>query len=507
MGFNAKKQVEQRTTYEGGKAYQEQHVLELYRLMASSLMTGDTFYAPGGERLARFRALVDNVLKMNGGEQVIVAMAVWGREKLYLRTMPTLLVTELLVRGRYAGLHAADRIWVRGDEHLEALAYLGVVGAKRTKRLLKAVANAIGRLNEYKAVKYQHSSRNYSQRDALKLSHPVPTTPEQNELFKWILHGTDEFGVYRKSSEGKGAPAKWVQTYTSRVNLELLPFIAGKGKEAAWEQIISDEGASKESWEKAVPVMGYTALMRNLRNLVEHGVSDGILRTVAAGLADPEKAKQLPYRYYSALKHLPSNAPSYLRNALATAMDVSADNLPRLDGETLLLVDISGSMDDRLSDKSDVSRIEAVAPLAGALARQGGVTTWIFGAEARIVNIPAKTPVLASMQMIMNYGGIRRSTATERALKTATKDRAFDRIIILTDGQAEDNPGRFLLQYVQANEGCSVYHVDVAGYAPHSIPSHPRIHVAAGFSDHVLDWIGAVSDMNPIKKMLDYAGL
>jgi hypothetical protein len=248
------------------------------------------------------------------------------------------------------------------------------------------------------------------------------------------------------------------------------------------------------------------ALLRNLRNLVNAGIPRDQLKVVADKLTDPEtvaSSRQLPYRYYSALKALPDGAPAFLVDALADAMNVSADALPKFDGETVMLVDLSGSMLDRLSFKSEVTRLEAVAPLAGALARQGGTETWCFSNGHRRVAIPKGTPVLAAMQMISRavpHGG----TYLEACLDTALT-KPVDRVIILTDEQAHDNPGSALVAYLDRNPQCRAYIVNVAGDQYRAFAKHPRILQAGGFSDNVLTWISALEKEDAVEAVMAYA--
>ena len=46
-------------------------------------------------------------------------------------------------------------------------------------------------------------------------------------------------------------------------------------------------------WERLVGVMGYMALLRNLRNLDQAGVSDEVADQVAARLADPDEVTRI----------------------------------------------------------------------------------------------------------------------------------------------------------------------------------------------------------------------
>ena len=58
-----------------------------------------------------------------------------------------------------------------------------------------------------------------------------------------------------------------------------------------------------------IPSMGYMALLRNLRNFDQAGISRDTQMAVASTLADPEavaRSRQFPYRFWSAYKNVPS---------------------------------------------------------------------------------------------------------------------------------------------------------------------------------------------------------
>ena len=68
--------------------------------------------------------------------------------------------------------------------------------------------------------------------------------------------------------------------------------------------------------------MGYMALLRNLRNFDQAGVSDEVAATVAAQLADPDevaRSRQLPMRFLSAYRAAPSLRWAYALETGAAA--------------------------------------------------------------------------------------------------------------------------------------------------------------------------------------------
>ena len=250
MGFNSTKNntpVSTAVTHEGGKGFKRDPRNEIYSLVVTSFLSGDSFYEKQDERLQRMRSLISEVLSMKNGREFLAGLAVYARNQMNMRSAPTMLSTELFVSKVEGAEKVAEQIWLRGDEHLEALAYLKGTETKRPKRLLKAIAKRLLTFNAYRAVKYACSNKSFTQRDALRLAHPTPKNAAQSALFKYMSQGWDKLSDTEKL---------------------LLPEIAKmkQGNAITWEQQISTKGSTKDNWEAIIPQMGYMALLRNLRN-------------------------------------------------------------------------------------------------------------------------------------------------------------------------------------------------------------------------------------------------
>src|SRR5690606_15992047 len=72
-----------------------------------------------------------------------------------------------------------------------------------------------------------------------------------------------------------------------------------------WEALSGaiEGGMDAKAWEAVIPSMGYMALLRNLRNFEQAGVSTDVLDAVARKIEDKDeaaKSKQFPMRFLSA---------------------------------------------------------------------------------------------------------------------------------------------------------------------------------------------------------------
>jgi hypothetical protein len=67
--------------------------------------------------------------------------------------------------------------------------------------------------------------------------------------------------------------------------------------ENTWESFISKNGSKTETWASAIDLMGHMALLRNIRNFIEHDVNENLY--IDKLLAGVKQGQQLPFRYYS----------------------------------------------------------------------------------------------------------------------------------------------------------------------------------------------------------------
>jgi hypothetical protein len=109
---------------------------------------------------------------------------------------------------------------------------------------------------------------------------------------------------------------------------------------------------------------------------------------------------------------------------------------------------------------------------------------------------------IAGMKGISGHTG--HSTHIALALEKSLADR-FQRVIVLTDMQAHDNPQRVLAPWLAKSDKRRAYIVDMNHYGlPSFDPRHPGIVMVGGFSDKVFDWMRAVEKANPVQEIRKY---
>jgi hypothetical protein len=511
MGYNVSRRSQQvqHQTHEGGRAFHPSDPLEeLYLLSVNTLMMGGTFYETGEERHNRFLECINKASQSERGQTFVSKLAMYARERLHLRTVPTMLVAHALTDKFPLAQDAARRAWVRGDEHLEAFAYLDAIGVPRTKSFLRAVADRFLHMSEKQAIKYASSGKAYTQKDALRLSHPKAGEDEkQGKLLKYIRYGWSELTEAERS---------------------LLPLIAKtKGGEAlTWEQKLSAEGKKDEeeqdkgrAWKEIIPDMGYMALLRNLRNIAQANVDADTIMIVADRIADKDRvlrSKQLPFRFLNAARALTqaANVPNEFMGALGKAMDHAAENIPEVSGKTVVLVDVSGSMTWGLNEscgaaRSQANRIDVAALLAASFVKKNVADVVVFSSQSAFLFIPPNTPVGAASQLITQWkyahGGTNLGAALQTAISKHANASVYDRMVVLTDEQAHDDVWDVVEPWLREDRDRKIYVVNLAGYEPRAfLPSHGQIFTAGGFNETVFDWIRALELKSPVDVILNY---
>lgn len=415
---------------------------ELFLLAVSNFVGQDKFYESGKAGDNRFKALVQQVAQEDPAW--MIRFLPWLRNEANMRTASIVgaihAARMMLVTKRPGGRQLLASVLQRADEPGEALAfYMQEYGRNIPKPIKRGVADAASRLyNEFNTLKYDTASHGIRFGDVLELTHASPEREFQQVLFKHLIdrrHGRDEIPSSLTTLHNN---AKLRERVAAGGHQFLLDSGLLKGAGMTWEDALSLAGnkvPKDKLWEAMIPNMGYMALLRNLRNFDEAGVSDKTATWVGVQLASPEKvaySRQLPMRFLSAFRSV-SNVRWHV--ALEHALQASLANIPEFPGRTLILIDTSGSMGDKMSDRSELQRWDAAAIFGLALSQRCEKAD-VYSFSNRVLEFPlAKGASLLVMLEAFKRGYFQgMGTATAHAVQTTF--RGHQRVIILTDEQA-----------------------------------------------------------------------
>ncbi|MFA0963226.1 TROVE domain-containing protein [Roseivirga sp. BDSF3-8] len=470
--------------HEGAPAWKMDPQMELYTAVVTSSLS-HTFYEGDEQRVLRVRELI-----AANDPEFVAKLAVYARTEMHLRSMPLVLVAELAMihRGDNLVSRTVEKVVQRADEITELLAYYqmanGREGVKKLNRLSKQVqkglARAFMKFSEYQLAKYDRATE-VRLRDALFLVHPKAATAGQQEVLDKLA--ADELAT----------PYTW-ETELSALGSEV--YISEEDKKLAftdkWEELIANDA------------LGYMAMMRNLRNMLNANISGEYVDVVCTRLADPDRvsrARQLPFRYLAAYKEVrdhPSGYTGMVLQALERAVVQSIGFMEGFGPDTRVAIasDVSGSMYMPVSRRSKVMLYDVGLMMSMMLkAKCQYVVSGVFGTNYKAVTLPAE-PILGNtveMTRIANTVGY--ATNGHLALTDLTKNRhVVDKVMVFTDCQLWDSTGnkgslnRAWIHYKRMNPAAKLYVFDLAGYgqSPVRLPQKD-VYLIAGWSDKVFE--------------------
>jgi hypothetical protein len=442
------------TTYEGAPAFSRTTKSELFLLAVTNMVGEGTFYEAGKSRDARFTTLIHKVV--NEDPSWVASFIPYLRDTLNMRTAAVVMAAEYVKAGGPNGRKVVASALRRAEEPSVLLAYWKETYGKNLPQPIKrGVADAVLRLyNEKSFIKYDSDTLTPRFGDVIELTHPKPLTPWQHSLFKYAIdkrhnradldRNIEALATVKRFRELMALPVPERRALVEKA-AESKDFSGLDGAGLTWENLSGwlQGPMDAKAWEAIIPQMGYMALLRNLRNFDDAGISVETRNAVIAKLTDPAEvaaSRQLPLRFYSAYKNV---ASAHWTSALETALDLTLANVPSLKGRTLVLVDISGSMNDPLSsgntrrfasgESRGPLRWEVAALFGSAVAvRAEKADLFAFSDTHTRADFRKGASILRTMEQFGHWE--HSGTDTFGALAGTFKDH--DRVVLVTDEQA-----------------------------------------------------------------------
>jgi hypothetical protein len=413
---------------------------------------------------------------------------------MYIRTFPLMLVVlyaaELRAQNKvYPGLRnlVCDAIQ-RADQITDMYAFaLTVFGNKKAipSAIKHGVADAFSGFTEYQFAKYNRNTQ-VKFRDVLRIVHPRPKCISDSNTLKKIMDDT------------LGVPYTW-ETELSKNGQ--LPADQQKDKGVLWAELIESRK------------LGYMAMLRNVRNMLEADIDLVALRKVADTISDPiavKHSKQLPYRFLSAMDSIQeTKGRLIIQNAISDALECSLENIPKLGNNVWVIVDCSMSMtsptrlpNGKLSTRF-FSPFKIASVFAAALVKAhnaaNNVAVTMFSDYAKDVSVSPRDSIMTIAKQLQEkvFGG---GTDLSSALKyKASLGFEPDVVIILSDMQVESLQGSNLNVF---KPGTFKVAINLQAYDTTPCDSRDGWLQLGGFSDKVFTMLPALRNGENIVKVL-----
>jgi len=442
------------TTYEGGAAKSFTPTQELERAVMSCFLWEDSFYESGENIADRIINLVQKIQSIREITNIGIKAKDSG-----IRHAPLLIAVALVKK--YRGMEYSNQeankplirqyiydVIRRADELSEMLALWKKVNGDNLKpipRILKeGVALAFGKFNAYQFAKYKGNAKEISLRDVMFLTHPTPSE--------------DRTMLYRQIANNKlKSPDTW------EVSLS-----AGNDKRETFERLMKEKK------------LGALAFLRNLRNMYAAGVKRSLINQYGMSL---KFDKVFPFRFvaaWKAIKEFTGRTPPFLYKINETFSEIG------IEGATLFFIDVSGSMEQSLSKRSDMERIDAACAL-GAIGAEIFENCDVVSFSHTYKHVMLGRDIYDNIKEISNSQH-HVSTELWESLREwlETSGREYVRLIIITDEQVSDNYRDNPIM----NLPSMTYIINVGTYSRGiKYPGNSRVVRINGFSEAIIKYI------------------
>lgn len=494
--YNVPEKNEMTLNHEGNIAYNMQWKIKLATEVLTTFMFDGKFYDSEASK-----TIIDLIRDGVQCDPLFVAkLGIYARQTFNLRSVSHVIFAELAhgVKSQEYTKDAIAKGIMRVDDMTEIMAYyIKTYGKPIPNCLKKGMNKAANQFSAYQFAKYNRDGL-VTLQDLFNLCHPCGMTLKAQETFKQVITNT-------------------------------LP------TPETWETYLSAHGNNCESWEHLIEnnSLGYMAMLRNLRNILEADVSMQHLNAVITFLTNEvnvRNSKQLPFRFLSAYQELEklskNNGYDYsygytyesrkapievkspeklklLMSAVEKALEASAENIDFMPGNTVIAIDSSGSMGASVSNKSTTT-VGQIANLMGAICAKRCEHAIIihFDDNARITTFNTKNTILQQATGMPSEGGSTNLIAPICLM--IDKGIIADRVIYLSDNEINcgfEAPFRrywecrkTALQTVwneykkTINPNAWMHAIDIVGSGTQQVKGD-RTNILAGWSDRIFDFI------------------
>ena len=433
----------------GGEAYIQSDELSFISLLLTSFCK-EQFYRSEENTNENIIELISKLDK-----EFVAKCAIFARNEFGMRSISHIVAGEIAksVKGKDWPKRFFDKVVRRPDDITEILSYyLSNYGKPIPNSLKKGLGNSFDKFNEYQLAKYRGDKKGIHLIDAVNLIHPKVNENVQNAIKKLV-------GGTLKSTD------TWEVELTKAGHAENTDLAKNK----AWANLIKERK------------IGYFALLRNLRNIIEQ--SPEVLDEALKLLVDEKlisKSLVLPFRFLTAIQsieELNGSGVSKTLVALNRAVDISLRNVPKFDGDTLVVLDVSGSME------GETQEIGSLFSAVLVKSNNADFITFSDDAQYRTLN-PMDSTLTLAKSIAFTSGGTNFHSIFE------TANRKYDRIIILSDMQGWvdfNTPKTSFTDYkIRTNADPKVYSFDLQGYGDMQFPER-NVFCLTGFSEKIFD--------------------
>jgi len=493
-------------SYNGNPQYAKSAKQDLFELAVGFLFGKDSYYESSDAKAERMHKNIATLVAMNEFDFIANTIK-YARSNMHIRTAPVMMAVMFAYELRrqnksYEHLRAVVRdVIQRADQLKDTFAYaLDVFGAtlpvnKRKNAvplaIKRGVADAFSKFNEYQFAKWKGSGEGLKLRDVLWITHPTPVSAYHGVVFDKIM------------KDNLTVPFTWEVELSRNGQLPIGERLSEKD---IWTKMVSAKD------EKDRYVVGYMALLRNLRNIQNANLDDKVLKThVLTRISNKDEvlnSKQLPFDFVEAYEAI--NDDNRIKAAVSMAIDISVANMPVLGNNVWVLVDNSSSMNNTYEQMNSYYRrgkgeeVKGVgkapsvtaALFAAALFKVSAMESknfaiTLFSSHATIVkNLNPTDSVITIAEKILAGIAVPAATNLSAALETK-RQLGFepDAVIMFSDGQVDVMPRGTRIETNIFTKNCVKVSFNLGAYSSTPLSEAHGWYQLSGWSQSIFDFV------------------
>jgi 60 kDa SS-A/Ro ribonucleoprotein len=520
----------------GGSAYAFSNKEALAQYAATGFF-GSTYYTTASEQLADVQKLTEGV-----SDEFIAKCAAYARRQGKLKDMPAYLLAVLAARhtpqwfGR-AFPHVIDN--GRMLRNFVSIVRSGITGRKnfgtQPRRLCENWLN-----NRHPMALLRDSiGEDPSLAYVIRRLRPEPNTPERRALYGYLTGEQSRLCKPRDRAILDGIIARQQQfglpyelegesIAVTRYNAELLPATIKQYEEFKRTRtgavpdvdfrLLDALSLTDDEWAEVAARASWTMTVKNLNTFKRHGIlaRPAMVELIAERLSNQElvqKAKTFPYQILSAYlavseERTPAwqftaptdSMPAAIVKALHDAMEHALENVPYLDANVAICLDVSGSMNSpitgvRKGATTKVRYVDAAALFAAAFAKRSKRSILLpFDTRCFVAETTASMTVMNFAAQLAKLGG--GGTQCELPLIELNKRNLNpDIVIFVSDNESWaggyfTNTTNMMAEWAKLKRRAphaKLVCIDIAAMTSTQAPSAPDRLNVGGFSDSVFE--------------------
>lgn len=504
MNYHGPKIQKLTTNEAGGLAYKLSPKEQLAQFAATCTFN-NTFYTSAEQQLKQLDVLLNTIQKENISNEFIARCAVYAREKGHLKDIAAYLLAILCQNHRHA-IDLVDKIFFRVCNNSKMLLnFVQIIRSGKVGRtsfgshIKKLIQKWLTNKDPKQLFLASVGHANPSLADTIKMVHPKAVSEAQNNMFAYLLGKNWRFDLlpvelqqFEVLKTQELLDKANCSSNIEQLNVPDIPF-----------RCLTNLNLSIYQWCDIALRMPWNTLRQNINNLQRKGIFDGIdgdmfteeICTILTNRAEIQKSLALPYQLLTTFQNI-KDVPVLIKLAIQDAMEIATENVPALNGKTLVAVDVSGSMSSKITEKSVTSCVDVAALIASSLLRKNEKNTKVVLFDTKLYepDLNPRDSVLTNAKKIAMDGG--GTSISEAFLYLLNCGVNYNNILLISDNESwADNSfwGRTTSskalweQYLNTvNKNARLINLDLLPNTSRQIPSYAgKVLCVGGASDVV----------------------